>query len=42
MVSDYNLNEFDRKEVLELWDAYTQFKKMNTEDIKRSAYQEYM
>ena len=36
------MKQIDRRAVLELWNAYTQLKKIGTENIKRCAYHEYM
>jgi hypothetical protein len=37
-----DMNQIDRRAVMELLDAYIQLKKINPKNIKRNAYQEYM
>ena len=37
-----DIRQIDRRAVLELWNAYTQLKKIDTANIKRCTYHEYM
>lgn len=36
------MKQFDRRAVMELFDAYAQLRKISPENFKRGAYQTYM